>query len=186
MPNSRGFTVMELMTSLIVTAVFVVAAGSADQCWQRVQIRLAMSHLASALASARLQAMTYHMSLIVCPSDNQSTCAPHGDWSHGWLTRPAGHAATGPAPPGYGERFNRSVTVLAGPTHHQLHFFANGRTFGSNLRLRFCKHQQLYGTLIVNNLGRIRATHQITPASCHMLPHASTVPKTKMAAIGDH
>lgn len=81
----RGFTVIELMTTVALLAVMVVLGVPAfTSSVDRNETAANSNALLSALKVARSEATKRSQSVIVCASNNQADCASN-NWSDGWL-----------------------------------------------------------------------------------------------------
>ena len=120
----------------------------------------AMNMLSSALARARLTAITHHESVSLCPSNDGVSCRPNFNWSQGWIVF---HGSSFPskAPIGQAimqyEPLRTQLTIISTPGRTVIRFLPDGRSAGSNVRLHFCSNKTLLGAMVVNNLGRIRS-----------------------------
>ncbi|MDG2524574.1 GspH/FimT family pseudopilin [Stenotrophomonas sp. HITSZ_GD] len=163
MQRPSGFTVLELLVTLAVLAVLLGLGIPAFRAsLERQRISGAVFLVAAQFATARHAAITRREVVTLCPSAGGTECDETMDWSHGWLMYGGRHRASQPEapqavlrrfpPPGHATlRFHSSAGRRA------LHFLPDGRSAGSNLRLRICLAGQLRGEVVVNNLGRVRS-----------------------------
>lgn len=85
MKIQRGFTVIELMTTVALLAVMVVLGVPAfTSSIDRNETAANSNALLSALKVARSEATKRSQRVIVCASNNQADCTSN-DWSDGWL-----------------------------------------------------------------------------------------------------
>lgn len=83
--QSRGFTLIELMLALLIAGVVLgLAVPSMGKMMERGQTTSTFNRLIGDLAFARSEAVKRGQPVVVCPSNNQSSCAG-SDWSKGWL-----------------------------------------------------------------------------------------------------
>lgn len=82
--KQRGFTLVELMIALAVTAILVsIAAPSFQTSIEKRRILTINDSYSAGLRLARSEAVARSRTITVCPSNDQSTCS--GTWSDGWL-----------------------------------------------------------------------------------------------------
>lgn len=84
--QSRGFTLLELMTTLAVAAILVVVGVPGFVAF--LQNTRATSHtndLVTALNLARSEATQRGIVIRVCSSANGTACSGSSDWSTGWI-----------------------------------------------------------------------------------------------------
>ena len=85
-PLSLGYTLVELMVTLAVSAILLsVAAPSFDSFITNSQVRSHTRDLVSALAYARSEAIDLGKVIAICGSDDSSNCSASNDWSQGWM-----------------------------------------------------------------------------------------------------
>ncbi len=83
--KSKGFTLIELMTTLSVAAIAIsLAAPSFNSVL--LNNRLVSSHnlILAALATARSEAVTRGTNITICASDNRTSCNS-SNWENGWI-----------------------------------------------------------------------------------------------------
>ncbi|KRG43372.1 hypothetical protein ARC20_10015 [Stenotrophomonas panacihumi] len=163
MQRQAGFTLVELLVTLAVLAVLLgVGVPAFRGSLERQRISAAIFTVAAQFATARNSAITRREVVSLCPSPGGEGCAEGLDWSSGWLMYGGAHRASQPEspeavlrhfpPPGHA-----SLRVHSSTGRRALHFLPDGRSAGSNLRLRICLGGALRGEVVVNNLGRIRS-----------------------------
>ena len=82
--SQRGFTVIELMITLIIAAILLaVGVPSYRATLQNARSSALSSDLTSAINLARAEAVRRGQPVSVCPSANMSTCG--GAWTAGWI-----------------------------------------------------------------------------------------------------
>ncbi len=82
--KQRGFTLVELMVVLTVSAIIItVAAPPFQSSIEKRRIFTINDSFFAALKLARSEAVARSRTVTVCPSDDQFTCS--GTWSDGWL-----------------------------------------------------------------------------------------------------
>jgi type IV fimbrial biogenesis protein FimT len=84
----RGFTVIELMITLTLVAILVgVAAPSIREAMMSIRVTGQTNDLMSDLALARSEAARRNVPVVVCSSNNGTTCT-NSAWNEGWVVYP--------------------------------------------------------------------------------------------------
>jgi prepilin-type N-terminal cleavage/methylation domain-containing protein len=84
----RGFTWLELLMVLAITAMLAAAAvPSLSEAIARHRLRAATTALTNSLQHARTAALDRDQGTVVCPSANGRTCSGQTDWGVGWISR---------------------------------------------------------------------------------------------------
>ena len=82
---NQGFTLLELMITLAIVAVLMtIALPSMQDFIKNERLVTQLNSLLSHLQYARSEAVTRHQQVVLCASDNGSTCTT-GDWQDGWI-----------------------------------------------------------------------------------------------------
>lgn len=83
----RGFTLVELMITLLVAAILLAMAVPGFQTLsQRSRQINALNDVASAIGRARSEAVTRNREVVLCVSDDRSTCKTgSAQWEKGWI-----------------------------------------------------------------------------------------------------
>ena len=158
-----GFTLVELIITLAIAGIgLVIGVPSYQGLVERQRASSAMHLLTAHMASARITAITYRIPTVVCPSDRAGGCRRDGDWSQGWLMF---FDADGNRSPDVRQDILRdenapihpSLRILSSSGRSQLRYLPDGRSAGSNISVRLCREDVLLGTVVVNNVGRIRS-----------------------------
>jgi type IV fimbrial biogenesis protein FimT len=170
--RTPGWTLLELVGVLaIVAALCAVALPSLGAGVSRLRADMLRMQLVSVFNSARSTAITRFEPVAVCPSAEGRQCG--SDWSRGWLIHlDQGAGTLSPAPedvlqyrPGYRDA---SISARSSQERIRLRFQADGRSGGSPLTVRICVRERLHGAVVVNNVGRTRATRHHGLLAC---PH---------------
>lgn len=158
-----GFSLVEALTVLaIATLLLLIGVPSYAGLVESQRASSAMHLLTAHMASARSTAITYRIPTVVCPSDRAGGCRRDGDWSQGWLMF---FDADGNRQPDSRQDILRdenapihpSLRIVSSAGRTQLRYLPDGRSAGSNLRVRLCREDKLLAQVIVNNTGRIRS-----------------------------
>jgi type IV fimbrial biogenesis protein FimT len=157
--QARGFTLIELMTTL---AVLVRATN-------------AYHLLTGSLAIARLSAVKHGEPVSVCPSSDGVRCRDDVIWDDGWIVfadpsradQPASADAILQRIDGVGV----GLTLRSTGGRTQVRFTPNGWAYGSNLSIRLCEREgnRLLGKVVVNNAGRPRSERYDKAKPCPYL-----------------
>lgn len=86
-PRLRGFTVLELMVTLSVSAILLgLAVPPFHGMWLDSQRTVAVNALVRSIWLARITALTRHHVVSICPSPDGENCANQMDgWHRGWM-----------------------------------------------------------------------------------------------------
>jgi prepilin-type N-terminal cleavage/methylation domain-containing protein len=87
MKNDRGFTLIELMTAILVLGILLgFAIPNFREMTRNNRIAAAQNSLLTALNLARNEALHRNVTVSICASTDGSTCASDvTDWKNGWL-----------------------------------------------------------------------------------------------------
>lgn len=158
----RGFTLLELVITMVVAIVLtLIAAPTFDQWQARQRMKAAIHSLQHDLLAARSQAITLGADMVACPGSAVSGCSGDSDWSQGWIVF---HDVDGDRDFGSTESLIRStsaqerINIMSATSRTSLRFYPNGTAPGSNGSIWFCgtrgpAHAQ---RLVLSNVGRIR------------------------------
>jgi type IV fimbrial biogenesis protein FimT len=85
MKKNSGFTILELLVTLVVIAI-VTAIGvpSMTEFIKNDRLTTQINTLVGHLAYARSEAITRRLPVVVCASDNQTSCSS-ANWADGWI-----------------------------------------------------------------------------------------------------
>ncbi|WP_044872175.1 GspH/FimT family pseudopilin [Pseudomonas sp. LFM046] len=86
--RQSGFTVIELMITLVVVAILLgIAVPSFTNATLGSKLRSQASDLVGGVALARSEAIKRNQAVTLCASSNGTTCATSGGWQQGWIVR---------------------------------------------------------------------------------------------------
>lgn len=136
----RGFTLHELLITLILIATLVVLAGpSFSAVLARSRQATEINALSHAVHLARKESIVHRKVVTLCPSADGRDCLATTDWSAGWLVfRNADRDAPPRVDPG-------ETIILSHPVTHAIRITANRRSF----TLRATAQRATNGTLVV-------------------------------------
>ena len=87
--RSRGFTMMELITAMALTAIILAMAVPSFQIFvKNNRIEVAAEDFVTALNTARSEAMKRSTEVFLCRSTTDTGCSPSGtsnNWTEGWI-----------------------------------------------------------------------------------------------------
>lgn len=170
---ASGYTLLEALTVMaIILATTSMALPAFAKALERQRAAASLHAIAAQFAIARSTAITRRAHVSVCPSRGDGTCRSDWDWSEGWLMyldpgrkgQPARGAdilrnERAPAP--------RSLVILSSSGRRAVRFQPNGKTGGSNITVRVCQEDRLLGSVMVNNLGRVRSERPRDTRACN-------------------
>jgi len=169
--SNAGLTLIEAMTVLAVLAVsLTIGLPAFTETLARLRIQTAMHGISADLAGARSRAIARRTQVIACPRTSDHRCRDDNDWSHGWMvfTDPDGNRQPDDAVDILGSRDPLPRGLSISSTRRYLRYQQDGRSAHSNQTVRLCAGDRLAGTVVVNNLGRVRSARPPRPTAC---PH---------------
>ncbi|HZX76296.1 Tfp pilus assembly protein FimT/FimU [Lysobacter sp.] len=173
----RGFTLVELVTTLTVLSVLLALGVPAfSQLMESARVSGIFHELTGSLASARMVAISQRAPISVCPSQDGRNCRRDLSWDDGWIVfvdtnrsaKPAREEDVlrqlGPVP--------QDIAIRATAGRHYLRYQPSGFGYGTNLTLRLCSRRTGYelGAVVVNNAGRVRSERPLKPLKCAYSP----------------
>jgi type IV fimbrial biogenesis protein FimT len=94
MARTHGFTVIELMVTIVLAAILVaVAAPSLQNMLQNNRAAAIANDLITSLRFARSEAVTRAQNITLCPSSDGTSCVNTTSWASGWIIRDAAGTA---------------------------------------------------------------------------------------------
>ena len=171
--KDAGLTLIELLITLALAAILLTLGVPAfSGTLERTRVATTMHQVSADLAMARSTAIMRRSQIVVCPRTPDNHCRSDNDWSHGWMVftdddgnrQPDedGHIVRVTDPPAH-----RSLAIDS--TRRFLRYQRDGRSAHSNQTVRVCSGEHLAGTVVLNNLGRVRSARPARETPC---PHA--------------
>jgi len=113
MKKQRGFTLVELMMTLVIASiVMTLAVPSMRDLIQNNRITGQVNEMVTAFNLARMEAIRRGSPVSVCASTDQASCSGANNWATGWIvftdTNAAGNPRRGHAYPGVGRLAGQS------------------------------------------------------------------------------
>lgn len=86
MKKNTGFTLTELMVTLVIVGILVVAGGPMlTSTLQGGQLVASTNELVSAIHISRSEAVKLNRKVTICVSDDGATCLASNKWQEGWI-----------------------------------------------------------------------------------------------------
>jgi type IV fimbrial biogenesis protein FimT len=170
--RQNGVTLTEAAMTMTVLAICAaIAIPSYKALVRRQRVDTTMHLLTAYMASARMAAVTRRSPAVVCPSDGNGGCRQDSDWTYGWLLFLDRDGNGRPDDPQDILRDERApsdpaMRILSSDGRKRLRYLPDGRSSGSNLRVRLCYDDQLKGEIVVNNAGRVRSARPEGTVPC--------------------
>ena len=154
MPNrGQGFTLIELMVTLLVLSVVAtIAIPAFGNMIERSRQEALKDEIENILHNARAQAVLQRRTIEICGSEDGATCS--ANWTDGWLVRTT----------------RGQVLQLTQLPHHDelnwvgfsdsIRFLDNGASPSSNGRFYQCSGEQIAWQVVVSRQGRIRQSSE--------------------------
>lgn len=173
MRDDNGITLIELVITLAVLAICIsIAMPSMRVLIERHHAYAATSSLISHMAQTRMAAITHRQPAVMCPSMDGTSCTSDRDWSRGWMLflDPDGNRMHSPGETIIRADLNptsRHLTISSSTGRTSLRYLPDGRATGTNLTISICNfHNELLGSVVVNNAGRPRSTSPNSNTPC--------------------
>jgi len=84
--STAGFTLIGLIVSIAIAAILaMLVVTSIGTAAAKVNANVASARLVSTLERARELAITGDADIVLCPSNNGTTCNDSDHWEHGWI-----------------------------------------------------------------------------------------------------
>ena len=88
--TAGGFTIVELMATLVIVAVlFAIAVPTFRNVALGPQLSSTANDIVASVQLARSEAIKRNLTVTLCASSDGTTCAGGGGWEQGWIVRDA-------------------------------------------------------------------------------------------------
>ena len=166
--RQRGFTLIELITTLAIAAILLaIGAPALGSMLVRSHERSAESALQDSLMHARALAVMRRTQVVVCPSVDGVHCTDDETWQHGWVIgADADHDREPDATLARFDAMPQGMRIVSSRGRPRIVFQPDGSAGGSNAQLTVCNARLHEGrAVIVSNSGRVR----VAPADADWL-----------------
>ena len=169
-----GFTVIELMVTLSITAILLSLGIPAFQDYSlRQRMNASISALHNDLLYGRSQAIYRNTQVVACAGSPAGGCTESTDWTAGWIVFSDSDTdrqhQDGEDLLRHGQGL-KNIMIHSSASRTNLRFYPNGTTPGSNGSFSLCglggpEHAR---KLVISNLGRIRRdeAENLDPIHC--------------------
>ncbi len=167
-PVRAGFTLLELMIVLTITAILTaLAIPGFNAAVKRSSIDGMRDALGNALQMARSEAVSRHQQTVICASSSGASCA--GNWQDGWLifVDIDASASFNAASDQLIDRRYANNRVIISTSQKQFVFAANGSQSAGLQTIDFCDASSpaaVSGKAL--QLSRVGAVRRLTSTSC--------------------
>ncbi|MGQ4583794.1 GspH/FimT family pseudopilin [Lysobacter sp. F60174L2] len=175
--EARGFTLIELMVTLVVLGTtLVLAAPSLSSLYRELNATAVYHQLTVSLAVARMGAVRRGQPVSVCPSRDGQRCSDDVVWDDGWIVfsdpQRNGQPVSVAAVLHHVERVGPGLALRSTGGRTLLRFAPDGWSHGSNVSIRLCREDKalLLGKVVVNVAGRSRTERTDGPLECPFMP----------------
>jgi type IV fimbrial biogenesis protein FimT len=160
--HGTGFTVLELMVTLSIASILLVAGGPALRTFsENQQMKAALNSLQNDLLMGRSEAVHRNMRVVACPGTPEEGCTGSNEWNNGWIVFADENAdrhkqsAEPLVRRGHGPE---NLVIRSSPGRTDVRFHPDGSAPGSNGSITFCGTggPERARKLVISNLGRIR------------------------------
>ncbi|MGO1540478.1 MAG: GspH/FimT family pseudopilin [Luteimonas sp.] len=168
--KDAGLTLIELLTTLAIAAVtLTLGLPVFSDTLERTRVSTTLHRVSADLAMARSTAIMRRAQVVVCPRTANFRCRSDSDWGQGWIVFTDDDGNRQPDDDAHILRVgdppaHRSLAIDS--TRRFLRYQRDGRSAHSNQTVRVCSGNHLAGTVVVNNLGRVRSARPTRKTAC--------------------
>ena len=158
----KGFTILELMITLSITAVLLTLGIPAFHEYSLKQnMNAAVNSLQNDLLYGRSQAIYQDTQVIACPGSPSNGCTDSTDWGDGWIVFSDANTDRQHQDDEALLRHTQAlqhILVHSSVGRTNIRFYPNGSAPGSNASFSLCGlgGPEKARKLVISNLGRIR------------------------------
>ena len=168
--KDAGLTLIELLTTLTIAAItLTIGLPAFSGTLERTRVSTAMHQVSADLAMARSTAIMRRAQVVVCPRTADYRCRDDSDWGEGWMVFTDDDGNRQPDATEHILRVTDPATSQAltiSSSRRFLRYQRDGRSAHSNQTVRVCSGENLAGTVVINNLGRVRSARSDPGVQC--------------------
>ena len=168
--KDAGLTLIELLVTLAIAAItLTIGLPAVSGTLERTRVSTAMHQVSADLAMARSTAIMRRAQVVICPRTADYRCRNDSDWGQGWMVFTDDDGNRQPDEDAHILRITdpparRNLSIDS--TRRFLRYQRDGRSAHSNQTVRGCAGERLAGTVVVNNLGRVRSARPARETPC--------------------
>lgn len=160
MKKAHGFTLIELMTVVVISCILIgISINGLKLLQAQIRATATINQLAGAVYLARQAALSQRRLITLCPTNNQKVCS--SNWADGMLIISGGgsEVGTGTRIATYPPNSHGRIEWRSFGGKKKLQFAASGLTSSQNGTFVYCpddKNLHVARALIINKAGRAR------------------------------
>ncbi|HIY70265.1 MAG TPA: GspH/FimT family pseudopilin [Candidatus Luteimonas excrementigallinarum] len=168
--KDAGLTLIELLVTLAIGAItLTIGLPTFSGTLQHMRVSTTMHRVSADLALARNTAIMRRSQVVVCPRTADYRCRSDSDWSHGWIVFTDDNGNRQPDTEQHILRVTdpptaRNLAITS--SRRFLRYQRDGRSAHSNQTVRVCNGTQLAGSVVINNVGRVRSSRPDPGTPC--------------------
>ena len=187
MRHARGFTLVELMVTLVVFAILaIIAMPNLTTMIQNNKVTTASNSLLADIDYARTEAVTRGSFVAICPSIDGLNCLPSNDYDQGWIVYVAtgidvAHTSASATPPlrYTTKRANVSIQAIVN-NGNIITFGQQGQLDGAQTKVP-AGSNLTFATCLVNGSGTAQSTSSVPGIQLKLLGFGSPSTSTMTA-----
>jgi len=174
MNRLKGFTIIEIMTTLLIASILI---GYAMPSIQQLQLNNLMNsernRLTSSLYFARYYAITHQYNVIICPSLTSRNCDNQSNWHQGWMVfrddNKNRQLDEDEILLKSEDAMKNDVIATSSRYRQKIRYNSMGFSPGTNLSINFCdfRGKEYAKSIIISNAGRIKQSKPIADKVCN-------------------